>query len=50
MWYAVLRRMERGIHIGTLVFRHSDTYTSLLEKGWEDVPISEIGSGLPSAT
>jgi hypothetical protein len=48
MWYAVLRRKERGIHIGTLVFRHSDTHSLLLEKGWEDVPVEQIGAGLAS--
>jgi len=42
MWYAVLRRREKGIHIGRLVFRHSDTHSLLLERGWEEVPIEEI--------
>jgi alpha/beta superfamily hydrolase len=42
MWYAVLRRMERDVYIGTLVLRHTDHYASLLAKGWEEVPVSEI--------
>jgi hypothetical protein len=42
MWYAVLRRQERGIHIGRLVFRHSDTHSLLLERGWDEVPVTEI--------
>jgi hypothetical protein len=43
MWFAVMRRVERGIHIGTLVFRQSDRYSLLLGNGWEEVPIAEIG-------
>jgi hypothetical protein len=43
MWYAVLRRQEKGIHIGTLVFRRSDQHSLLLSRGWEEVPIGEIG-------
>jgi hypothetical protein len=42
MWYAVLRRQEKGVFIGSLVLRHSDHYASLLERGWEDVPVDEI--------
>lgn len=43
MWYSVLRRREKGIFIGTLAFRHHDHHASLLAKGWEEVPIEEIG-------
>lgn len=43
MWYAVLRKQERGVHIGTLVFRHSDQHSLLLERGWEDIPVAAIG-------
>ncbi len=43
MWYAVLRRQEKGIFIGTLVIRHSDHYASLLERGWEEIPVAAIG-------
>lgn len=43
MWYAVMRKREKGIFIGTLVFRHSPHWTSLLEQGWEEVPVPEIG-------
>ena len=43
MWYAVLRKRERGIFIGTLVLRHTDHHASLLQSGWQEVPIEEIG-------
>ena len=43
MWYAVLRRQTRGIFIGTLVFRHSAHHASLLEQGWEEIPVEDIG-------
>jgi hypothetical protein len=43
MWYAVMRRRERGVYIGALVLRHADHHTLLLERGWEEVPIAEIG-------
>jgi hypothetical protein len=43
MWYAVMRRRERGIFIGTLVLRHSDHHALLLERGWEEVPPQRIG-------
>ena len=42
MWYALLRRREKGVFIGTLVLRHSDHHASLLERGWEEVPVAEI--------
>jgi hypothetical protein len=47
MWYAVMRRREKGIFIGALVLRHSDHHDLLRERGWEDVAIDEIG--LPDA-
>ena len=43
MWYAVLRKRERGVFIGTLCIRHTTWHASLLEKGWEEVPVPEIG-------
>jgi hypothetical protein len=43
LWYAVMRREERGIFIGSLVFRHSPHHSLLLERGWEEVPVAEIG-------
>jgi hypothetical protein len=45
MWHAVLRRQERGIFIGTLVFRHSTHYALLLERGWQEIGPAEIGPG-----
>jgi hypothetical protein len=48
MWYAVMRKRERGVYIGTLVLRHGDHHTLLGERGWDEVPIEEIG--VPDAT
>ena len=45
MWYAVLRRQERGIWLGSLTMRHQDHYQRLLADGWEEVPIAEIQAG-----
>jgi hypothetical protein len=44
MWYALLRRREKHVFIGALVLRHTDHYASLLEKGWEEVPVDEIAA------
>jgi hypothetical protein len=43
MWYAVLRKQERGVFIGTLVLRHTAHHASLLQSGWQEVAITEIG-------
>ena len=43
MWYAVLRKRERGVFIGTLCIRHTGRQASLEEQGWEEVPVAEIG-------
>jgi hypothetical protein len=48
MWYAAMRKREKGVYIGTLVFRHQPHHTLLLEKGWEEVPVEDIG--LPGTT
>ena len=45
MWYSVLRKQERGIFIGTLCIRHTDRATLLEERGWEEIPVAEIGVG-----
>jgi hypothetical protein len=42
MWYAVMRKREKGVYIGTLVLRHGDHHASLLEGGWEEVPVGDI--------
>jgi hypothetical protein len=42
LWYAVMRKQERGVYIGTLCIRHTSWHASLIEKGWEEVPVSEI--------
>ena len=44
MWYAVMRKQERGVFIGTLVLRHTPHHASLLEAGWEEVAIDEIAA------
>ena len=44
MWYAVLRRKERGVYIGTLALRHTTHHASLLERGWEEVPVEQIAA------
>jgi hypothetical protein len=46
MWYAVLRKRERGVFIGTLCIRHTGRQTLLEERGWEEVPVGDVGRGL----
>jgi hypothetical protein len=48
LWYAVLRKRVKGVHIGSLAIRHQPHHASLLSAGWEDVPVAEIG--VPGAT
>jgi hypothetical protein len=43
MWYAVLRKRERGVFIGTLCIRHTGRQALLEERGWQEVPVPEIG-------
>ena len=43
MWYSVMRKRERGVFIGTLCIRHTGRKNLLEERGWEEVPIAEIG-------
>jgi hypothetical protein len=43
MWYAVMRKRERGVFIGTLCFRHPNRIDLLQQRGWEEVPVEEIG-------
>lgn len=47
MWYAVMRRRERGIFFGTLVMRHTPHHALLLERGWEEIAPGEIGPVQP---
>jgi hypothetical protein len=47
LWYAVLRKQERGIFIGTLSLRHGGHHASLLQRGWVEVPVDEIRSSGP---
>jgi hypothetical protein len=48
LWYAVLRKRERGIFIGTLSLRHGGHHASLLERGWEEIPVEEIRASGPT--
>jgi hypothetical protein len=48
MWYAVMRKRERGVFIGTLVLRHSPHHALLIEQGWEEVEPATIGQTSPS--
>jgi hypothetical protein len=45
MWYAVMRKRERGVFIGTLVLRHSRHHALLVQQGWEEVAPDQIGPG-----
>ena len=47
MWYAVMRKREKGVFIGTLVLRHTDHHALLLESGWEEVPVGDISAVAP---
>jgi hypothetical protein len=42
MWYAVMRKRERGVFIGTLVLRHTAHHASLLQQGWQEIEPSRI--------
>ena len=44
MWYAVMRKRERGVFIGTLCIRHTGRRDLLTQQGWEEVPIEQIGA------
>ncbi|MDP9376189.1 MAG: hypothetical protein M3P40_01195 [Actinomycetota bacterium] len=42
LWYAVMRKETKGVFIGTMCIRHSPHHASLLQGGWEEVPVDEI--------
>jgi hypothetical protein len=42
MWYAVMRKRERGVFIGTLCIRHTGRENLLADRGWETIPVEEI--------
>jgi hypothetical protein len=48
MWYAVMRKRERGVFIGTLVLRHSPHHALLTQQGWEEIEPATIGPTSPS--
>ncbi|MDX6721182.1 MAG: hypothetical protein QOJ63_3436 [Solirubrobacteraceae bacterium] len=43
MWYALMRKRERGIFLGTLAMRHCGHHALLLEQGWEEIAPDRIG-------
>jgi hypothetical protein len=45
MWYAVMRKQERGVFIGTLVLRHTSHHASLLQSGWQEIEPAELRRG-----
>jgi hypothetical protein len=45
LWYAVLRKKTRGVFIGALAIRHSEHHASLLQAGWEEIPVEELREG-----
>ncbi len=42
LWYAVMRKHERGIFLGTLVMRHCAHHEVLLSQGWEEIAVDQI--------
>lgn len=48
MWYAVLRKRERGVFIGALAIRHGEHHASLLQSGWEEIPVEQLRNGIPA--
>lgn len=49
MWYVVLRKRTRGVFLGALALRHGQQHATLLGRGWDEVPIPEIGAALEGA-
>ena len=46
MWYAVMRKQVRdSVFIGSLCLRHTDHHASLLQQGWQEIAVDEIGPG-----
>jgi hypothetical protein len=43
LWYAVLRKHVRGVYIGALAIRHQGHHASLLQDGWVELSVEEIG-------
>lgn len=43
LWYAVMRKQTRGVYIGALCIRHSSNHASLLQQGWQEVEVADIG-------
>jgi hypothetical protein len=42
LWYAVMRKRERGVFIGTLCIRHTERQASLEAAGWVEATVDEI--------
>ncbi|MDQ3850284.1 MAG: hypothetical protein M3296_06685 [Actinomycetota bacterium] len=47
LWYAVMRKRERGVFIGSLVLRHSAHHALLRDSGWEEIAPGAIGPTAP---
>ena len=43
MWYALMRKRERGIFIGTLCIRHGSRLASMEAAGWQEIAPEGIG-------
>ena len=50
LWYAVMRKREKGIYLGTLTIRHQEHQALLLETGWEEIPVDQIGFSVTGAS
>jgi hypothetical protein len=50
LWYAVMRKQVRHVYIGALCIRHSSHHASLLEGGWQEVPVEEIRAAATRCT
>ena len=42
MWYAVMRKHERGSFLGPLVMRHSSQHDLLRSQGWQEIGVEQI--------
>jgi hypothetical protein len=49
LWYAVMRKQVKGVYIGTLTVRHQDHHASLLNEGWQEVPVADFEAFGPRA-
>jgi hypothetical protein len=50
LWYAVMRKQVKDVYIGALCLRHSEHHASLMQQGWQEIPVDEIGAGVTRCT